>query len=177
MWKSSPERYGRAAIIIHWISAFLIIGMVLAGFRAANTTDLAAKASLLTFHAPVGIAVLILTMIRIFWWLFADRKPADFSGVSHLQTIAAKTVHRLFYVAILGLAGSGIALFALSGAGEILFAGAPGPLPDFWDFTARYAHAAFARLMVALFLLHVGAALYHHFIRKDRLLARMGVGK
>lgn len=177
MWKSSPERYGRMAILIHWTSALLIIALMIAGFIAANTADAASKASLLRIHAPIGMAVLVLTVARISWWLFADRKPNEIVGVPRLQSIAAKAVHGLLYLAIFGLAGSGIAMFIMSGAGDILFGTAAGPLPDFWSFPPRIGHAVFARLMVVLFSAHVCAALYHQFIRKDRLLARMGVGK
>ena len=177
MWKSSPNRYGRVAIAIHWTSALLIIALLIAGFRAADLTDPAAKISLLRIHAPIGTAVLALTLARLGWWLFADQKPKDPVGIPHLQAVAAKAVHGLLYVAILGLAGSGIAMLVLSGAGEILFGASLAPLPDFWTFTPRYGHAAMAFLMVALLALHIGAALYHQFIRKDRLLSRMGVGR
>lgn len=177
MWKSSTDRYGRVAITIHWISAAMVIGLMIAGLRAADMTDLEAKASLLRIHAPMGAAILVLTLARIGWWLMADTKPEEPAGVPHLQALAAKAVHGLLYVAILGLAGSGIAMIVLSGAGEILFGTAPGPLPDFWDFAPRYGHAAMAWLMGALLVLHVGAALYHQFVLKDRLFARMGVGK
>lgn len=177
MWKSSSERYGRVAILIHWLSAALVIGLMIAGLRAADMTDLEGKASLLRIHAPIGTAVFVLTLARLGWWYFADKKPDEPAGVPHLQALAAKAVHGLLYVAILGLAGSGIAMIALSGAGEILFGTAPGPLPDFWDFAPRYGHSAMAWLMGALLVLHVGAALYHQFVLKDRLFARMGVGK
>lgn len=177
MWKSSSEQYGRVAIMIHWVSALVIIGLMIAGLRAADMTDPVAKASLLRIHAPMGTAVLVLTLARLGWWLFADRKPDEPHGAPHLQSVAAKAVHGLLYVAILGLAGSGIAMMILSGAGDILFGTATGPLPDFWNFTPRYGHAAMALLMGLLLALHVGAALYHQFILKDRLLARMGVGK
>ena len=176
MWKSTPERYGRVAIALHWISALLIIGLMISGFRAAGMTDLNAKASLLRIHAPVGVLVFALTVARLAWWLLADKRPADPAGTPRLQAMAAKAVHGLFYVAILGLAGSGIALMALSGAGAILSGASAGPLPDFWNFAPRYGHAAMARLMGVLLLLHIGAALYHQFIRKDRLFARMGIG-
>lgn len=177
MWKSSSDRYGRVAILFHWGSAALVIGLMLAGNRAADTTDLDAKAALLRLHAPIGAALLVLTLLRIGWWVLADKKPEDPVGLPPLQAKAAKAVHGLLYVAVLGLAGSGIALMTLSGAGEILFGGAPGPLPDFWDFAPRYGHAAMAWLMTALLVAHVGAALYHQVVRKDRLLARMGIGK
>jgi cytochrome b561 len=177
MWKSSSDRYGRVAITIHWVSAALIIGLMIAGNRASGMTDLEAKASLLRIHAPIGTAVLVLTMARLSWWFFADEKPHDPAGMPHLQALAARAVHGLLYVTILGLAGSGIAMIALSGASDILFGSAPGTLPDFWKFAPRYGHAAMAWAMVALLVAHVGAALYHQFILKDRLFARMGVGK
>ncbi len=177
MWKSSPERYGRMAILMHWVSAALIIALMIAGFIAANTSDAIGKATLLRIHAPIGMAVLILTLARLGWWLFADRKPRDPAGVPRLQSVAAKAVHGLLYIVILGLAGSGAAMFVLSGAGDILFGSAPGPLPDFWTFTPRIGHAIFARLMAALLVVHIAAALYHQFIRKDRLFARMGIGQ
>ncbi len=83
MWKSTVDRYGRIAISIHWISALLIIGMMIAGFRAAAMTDIEAKASLLRIHASLGVALLILTLARIGWWLLADRRPALCSNGCH----------------------------------------------------------------------------------------------
>lgn len=177
MWKSTSNRYGRVAITIHWVSAALVIGLMIAGLVAADTADPEAKAALLRLHVPIGTAVLVLTLVRLGWWLLADRKPDDPAGVPPMQALAAGGVHGLLYLAILGLAGSGIAMIALSGAGEILFGGAPGPLPDFWNFAPHYGHAAMAWLMGALLALHVAGALYHQFILKDRLFARMGVGK
>jgi cytochrome b561 len=175
--KSTSDRYGTVALLLHWTSAVLIVGLMVAGFRAASMIDPMAKANILRMHAPVGVAVLLLTLFRIGWWTFADRKPGDVEGMPRLQSMAAKAVHGLFYVAIVGLAASGIGLMAISGAGDVLFGGAPGPLPDFWAFAPRYGHAAMARLMLALLVLHVGAAFYHQFVRRDRVFARMGIGR
>jgi cytochrome b561 len=177
MWKSTPERYGRVAIAIHWVSALLIIGLMIAGSRAAGIIDPDAKASILRIHVPIGLLVFALTLGRLGWWWFVDTKPIDPPGVPRLQSIAAKAVHGLLYVAVIGLAGSGIALLALSGAGSILFGGALGPLPDFWSFAPRYGHAAMAWLIAALLAVHVGAALYHQLILKDHLFSRIGVGR
>jgi cytochrome b561 len=174
--RSTPERYGTIAILIHWTSAVLIIGLIAAGFRAANAADPLTQAAILRVHAPIGVAVLVLTLVRIGWWFFVDDKPREPDGQPRAQVLAAKAVHVLMYVAILGLGFSGIALMALSGAGQILFGGASGPLPDFWNFAPRYGHAVAARLMLVLLAFHIGAALYHQFIRRDRIFARMGVG-
>ena len=116
--------------------------------------------------------MLALTLARLGWWL-VDAKPAVAAGMRPLMSRAAKAVHTLFYVVILGMAASGIAMLVLSGAGAILFAGAPGTLPDFWAYPPRSLHGIGARLLLALFVLHAGAALYHQFIKRDGLLRRM----
>ena len=113
-----------------------------------------------------------LTLARLGWWL-VDVRPAMAAGVSAFQARAARTVHALLYVVVLGVAVSGVALTVVSGAGAILFAGAPGPLPDLWDYPPRIFHGAGARLLFMLLGLHVGAALYHQLFMRDRILARM----
>ncbi len=171
--KSTHDNYGSVAVSIHWLSALLIIALLASGFRAADTANLAAKAQILGIHAPIGIAIMVLTLGRIGWWWFADRKPDPVDGMPTWQDWSARAVHLLFYVVILGMTASGIGMFILSGAGAILFGGAEGQLPDFWSFKPRVPHAIGARLMVALFVLHTGAALYHHLVKKDGLLRRI----
>jgi len=171
--KSTRTRYGTVAVMIHWISALMIITMLVTGFLAANTLDPGTRALLLTLHAPVGIAVLVMTLARIGWWRFADKRPQPVAGSSRWQELSARAVHLLFYIVIIGMATSGIGLMALSGAGSILFAGAPGPLPDFQGLPPRAPHGAGARVMILLLLIHAGAALHHQLVRKDRLLNRM----
>ena len=175
MWKSTPERYGRVAVSIHWVSALLIIGLLASGFRADATVEPEQKIVFLTAHAVMGITILALTVARIGWWWFADSRPRPVAGTEGLQHRIARGVHTLFYVVILGIAASGLGMLLLSGAGAILFAGAPGPLPEFESFRPRVPHGIGARLMLVLFALHAGAALYHHLIRRDGLLRRMGL--
>lgn len=81
-------------------------------------------------------------------------------------------MHFLFYVVILGMIASGTGMMVLSGAGPVVF-GQVGALPDFWMYAPRVPHGIGARLPLALLILHVGAALYHHFFRRDGLLTRM----
>lgn len=171
--KSRNCHYGTVAITIHWLSALLIIALLGSGFRAASTENLVAKAQVLSVHAPLAIAILLLTLARIFWWWFADTKPAPVEGMPKWQNFSARAVHFLFYVIIVGMVASGIGMFVLSGAGEIVFSGAEGQLPDFWKYKPRVPHGIGARIMVALFAVHAGVALFHHFIKHDGLLRRM----
>lgn len=175
--RSSPERYGPVAIAIHWITAAAVIGLLVSGMQAADLSDPAAKAGLLRVHAAIGVAVLALTLLRLVWWWLVDRKPAEPAGTPRWQTAAARTVHGLLYVVVIAMAASGIAMIALSGAGDTLFGSSMAPLPDFTRYAPRAPHGAGGRILIALVVLHVAAALYHQFVLRDRLLGRMGLGR
>lgn len=169
--KSSANAYGWVAMTLHWVTALLIIGLIGSGLTATSLPG-EAKPGILSIHVPVGMLVLVLTLARIVWWWRFDRKPPPSAGSPKMQEIAARAVHILFYVAILALAASGLALVILSGAIDVLRSG-EGALPDFWDYPPRAAHRVFAWSMVALLVVHVAAALWHHFARHDATLMRM----
>lgn len=171
--KSTSNNYGSVAVTIHWLSALLIIALLGSGLRATSLIDAAAKQSILSVHVPIGLLILVLTIARIAWWWFADRKPDAGTGDPAWQVLSAKAIHILFYIVIVGMATSGIGMMVLSGAGDILFGASDAALPDFQKYLPRVPHGIGARLMIALLALHAGAALYHHFIQKDGLLWRM----
>jgi cytochrome b561 len=171
--KSTPNHYGTMAVSIHWLSVVLLLILIASGFRAAHTVDPATKAAILRVHVPIAVGVLALMILRIVWWFGFDRKPRPVTGSPHWQERTAQVVHVLFYVVILGMITSGIGMMVLSGAAPLIFGGQSALLPDFWKYPPRLPHAIGARLLLALLALHVGAALYHHFIRRDGLLWRM----
>ena len=174
-WKSSPQRYGAVVIALHWISALAILVMLASGLAAANAADAGAKLNILRVHAGLGACILALTAMRIVWWLIVDRRPDHPAGVPGWQAAIARMVHYGLYVVIVVMLASGVALAILSGLVPILL-GAPATLPDFTIFAPRLAHGLAAWALIGLTALHIAAALYHQFGRRDRLLARMGVG-
>lgn len=177
MLKSSPDRYGAVPVTIHWLTAILIIFALGSGFQAGNALDPDTKAALLRMHIPAAIIVLLLTAFRIVWWWVFDRKPEPVRGAPLWQERLARGVHIAFYIVILGMVASGIGMIALSGAGPAIFSGAGAELPNFLQYPPRIPHGLGASLLVALLIAHVGAALYHHFIRRDGLLWRMWYGR
>lgn len=174
--KSTAKRYGAVAITIHWVTALAILGMLISGTVAARTLDDASKTGILRIHAIIGSAILALTLFRLVWWWLLDKKPADVAGMPKVQAKASHWLHWTFYGVILVMASSGLATLVLSGANLIIFGGAPGPLPDFEGLVPRTVHGLLSRVLIALLIGHIGAALYHQFIKGDRLLARMGLG-
>jgi cytochrome b561 len=112
-------------------------------------------------------------VFRIVWWLGFDRKPDPIAGSPPRLERIARAVHILFYAVILTLVASGIGMLALSGAAPIIFGDNGALLPNFSKYPPRLVHGIGARLLLALLVLHVGAALYHHFFRRDGLFRRM----
>lgn len=172
--KSTNARYGAVAVSIHWLTVALIVALFATGLLAAGQADPAAKLALVRFHVPLGASVLALTLLRIVWWWVLDRHPAPPADRPGWQKYVAFTVHIGIYLVILLLAASGVATLVLSGALPAIIAGTT--LPDFETVLPRLVHGVASRVMLGLLALHIGAALYHQFVRRDRLLARMGVG-
>ncbi|TDT92514.1 cytochrome b561 [Azorhizobium sp. AG788] len=173
MWKSMTDRYGSVAVTIHWLSAIVTVVALLSGFRAAHAIDEATRAELLRTHIPAAIIVLLLTLLRMVWWLLVDQKPQPAAGMPRWQAWSARAVHIGFYVIILGMVASGIGMLLRSGAGPAVFSEMPAHLPNFHASRASIPHGIGARVLLALLATHVGAALYHHFIRRDGLIWRM----
>ena len=173
--RSNSERYGSVVVAIHWLTALAIFAMLGTGLAAANMADPASELVLLRVHAIMGVAVGVLTLFRIVWWLMVDTPPRD-AAPSRLQGLAARAVHFGLYGVILVMVASGIATMLLTGAGAQLAGEAPLPLPDFTLAPPFTAHGMLARVLIVLLIGHIGAALWHQFVRRDRLLARMGVG-
>ena len=172
--KSTTYRYGSVAIALHWTSALAIFAALAGGLVMANSADPALVRAILPIHLVLGSTALVLTLVRIGWWIWGDKRPPPLPGQPPAQESAARIVHALLYVAILVLASSGLATVILSGAIPALLSGSP--LPDFDTLLPRLAHGIASKALLVLLALHVGAALWHQVVRRDHLLARMGVG-
>ena len=173
--KSTSNRYGSVAIAIHWSSAIAVILTFVAGFVVAETVPPGQGAPILLLHITLGLIVFALTVLRILWWLLADKHPRAPADQPRWQIWAAQAVHLGLYVLLVLMASSGITTLILSGALPTLLSG--GPVPDFSLLIPRIAHGIMSKILLALFVMHVGAAIYHQVIRRDHLLARMGVGR
>lgn len=173
--KSTLDQYGGMAIALHWITALLIVALLVLGLNAEDAETDALRRSLLVPHIVLGLLVLALTLFRIGWWVFADKKPALHASIPPLQNRLATTLHVILYGVILALAASGIATNIMGGVVDALATGAPIPSLD--DVPPRAVHGMLAWTFMMLLVFHIGAALYHQFIRRDNLLARMGIGR
>lgn len=175
--RNSAGKYGIVAKTLHWLVALLIIavwsvGMYMGGVPETNT---ALRSTLYGLHKSTGMAILMLVIIRYSWRLY-NTTPAP-ATENKLLTIAAHTVHYALYVFMFVQPLSGWALSSAAGFppsffGWFTFPALVAKNPDMISFYAE-VHEIAAYILLALFLLHTGAALFHHFVLKDNTLKRI----
>jgi cytochrome b561 len=175
---TTVSRFHPALVALHWILAFLILADLTVGTTVVRhvPNDLPRKLDVLRMHAIGGTVILTLTLVRLGVRALSSKPARASTGAQWLDHIAWLS-HWSLYVAVLGVALSGVAMGMQAHLPEVVFMGV-GRLPDsFWVYPMRYVHMLFSRLLMLLVALHVAGALYHTFILRDRLLARMGFGK
>ncbi|NVD41145.1 cytochrome b [Ensifer sp. HO-A22] len=180
MLRNSRSTFGWVTIVLHWMIAALILGLIALGFAMRRLSlDPALQFSLYQWHKSFGFTVLALAAFRAAWHVF-DRKPEATAGLSPLERHASSTTHVVLIVLTLAvpLAGWAVASTSTLNIPSFYFDWFVIPhLPmakseaaeTFWTS----AHAILAYAMLALVLIHAMAALYHHVVRRDDVLARM----
>jgi cytochrome b561 len=175
-----PARYGAPARLLHWITAALIAVQVPVGIVMAyrgNVLDLWNRTTDLLYstHKSLGFILLILVVIRMLVRLIAGAPPPE-PSLPQWQVRIAAANHAGLYLLLLAvplLGWFGASLFpALQVFGVISLPSISAPDRAASD-TIFTLHAVAAFVLVALAGLHLGAALYHRFIRRDGVLRRM----
>lgn len=172
------SRYHPLLVALHWVLALLTIAALALGalvmVNIPNTDPM--KIEALRSHMGGGILILILMLVRLFVRT-RTRHPAPATAGNPLLDRIAWASHRVFYVAVIGMAASGLVMAMQAGLFGIVFGGHGSLPPDFWVFSLRTVHYAFSRLLIALIVLHVAAALFHALVLRDGLLRRMFFGR
>ena len=181
MLKNSKTSWGSASRAFHWVLGILIIGMLGYGYWMNHFTARPDRFFYRSIHADIGYVVLLLLVVRIVWRIF-NPSPALPNGTPRWERIAARVNHValylvMFVVAMLGWAHSGARTPDYSSWFGLF------RVPQFTspDKAAARAyednHILGAYILMGLVALHVVAALYHHFYKRDRVLMRMVDGK
>ncbi len=173
-----PNRYHGALVALHWLLALLLIVALAMGTFALKSVPNSSpdKISALQGHMVAGGLILLLTLVRLAVRLKTTHPAPASTGNPMLDRLAPLT-HWGLYGLVLLMAGSGVAMSVLAGLPGIVFGGV-GSLPvDFDALPPRAVHGIVAKLLMLAIALHITAALYHQFVRRDGLLSRMGFGR
>jgi cytochrome b561 len=166
-------------VALHWVLAVLIIAELTLGFFALAATpnsDLR-KIDILRVHMTGGVLILALMVFRFIVRMRTSR-PADATTGYPLLDRLAPITHYGFYVLVPMMVGTGFATAIIAGLGEIVFGSSGARLPPtLMTYPAFVAHIFFAMLLSGLVVLHVLAAFYHQFVRRDGLFRRMSFGR
>lgn len=167
------------ARLLHWLMAVLIVAMLFIGAgMAASVSE--RHTWLLNLHKPLGIAILLLVVVRLYV-RFTTPKPPLPADLPAVQVLAAKASHVLLYALMFTLPMVGWAM--ISAAGDPVMLGSALQLPAILPanpvtFTfLRKAHTYLAYLLFFTVLLHLAAALVHGWVRRDAVLESMLRGK
>jgi len=171
-----PTTYTPMARFLHWLIAAIILiiipmGIVMANMELGKTGDV-----LFDIHRSLGFILLPLAIWRLVYRFMhpVPALPADLPGY---QVLAAEATHWALY-ALLVLQPI-IGWIATSAYGANIGIFWLFTLPSIWPQNEPFSDAMFALhrwlgfLMAAILVAHIGAAFFHHYVRKDNILTRM----
>jgi cytochrome b561 len=168
-------RYTRTAIALHWIAVLLIVCNLALGVSMVDFPLSPLKIRLYGWHKWIGITVFLTAAARLAW-RWANPAPAAVAMPEWQRRVAAAT-HAALYVLMFAVPLSGWVHSSATGVSVVYFGFVP--LPDLVGKDKALAdllkalHGTLNFALLALVSVHVAAALKHHVIDRDGVLARM----
>ena len=177
MIRNTKAGWGSVARGLHWVLALAIIGMIGFGWWMNHIPARPDKFFYRSIHADIGYLILLLMVLRLIW-RGVNPTPALPSVTPRWQRISASVSHWALYGVTILVAMLG---WAHSGARDPNYSSFFGlfKVPQFTspDKAAADAfegrHIFMAYVLLALIGIHSAAAVWHHFIKRDRVAARM----
>lgn len=179
MLRNREDGYGHVAIVLHWTIALLFLGQFILGLSMTRVKSMALQFELIQWHKSFGFVVLGLGVVRLLWSL-SDSRPQAAANLSAVERAAAACMQGVLLGATIAVPLAGWALASTSTLGIPTLAFNLMLIPHlplvpseqaeaFW----RQAHGLLAYTTVLLAAGHAAAALRHHFLLRDDVLARM----
>lgn len=174
--RNAAERWGSVSIALHWVTVLVVLGLVTVGFVMEELPNTPMKRDVYALHKSFGLTVLFLTVLRLGWRL-AQPTPALPATMPAWQRLSASLGHFGLYALLLVMPLSGWAYnwasnFSTPFFGLTLMERA-GSIDRELRALAGEVHEYAAYALIALLVAHAGAAFYHHYQLKDRVLHRM----
>ena len=188
--RNTPENYGTVAKWLHWTTAALFLAAYISVYYRQWFTEprTPESSTALQIHLSIGISIAVIVTLRVIWRSM-NRVP-EFEPGSNLQHRAAHLGHYALYAIMIimpltGYLGTGVAtnfffLFEVPKFGDTqlfssLVAGWLGMTFKEWEAPIDFIHKEILGAWVVWLLIlgHAAAAMYHHFVQRDRTLQKM----
>ncbi len=182
--KNTDNSYGNISKYFHWGMFVILLGLVILGSYMHELPDdtpdqMSYKMGLYDMHKSFGILILLLVVFRLGWRII-NPVPKMSDSISKIESLSAHAMHLLLYGLMFALPIFGWLMSSYAGFPVKIFGMTLPSLADkdkaMGDFFHE-AHEVGATLLIAAFIIHVAAALFHHFIRKDDVMSRMSLYK
>jgi cytochrome b561 len=169
------KKYHPVGKIIHWLTALFVIIAFVLGPEDVDELDNPSLDLGLQTHETLGLAVFSLTIFRIIWTLLSQR-PLAIPMPASLRVIS-KVLQGSLYLLLIAVPLTAILGTWLEGDALSLLNHATIPSPfstsENLGETLLDLHPTLANTLLILAGIHAAAALFHHFILKDLVLATM----
>lgn len=172
---TNRQHWPLAIVVVHWLSVITVFALFALGLWMVELTYYSEwYRTAPHWHRSIGLLLAFATLVRLVSrWLLSAPQPL----AAGWQARAASWMHRLLYLGLWVLFGSGYLISTADGRGIAIFnwitLPSLGALIDNQEDLAGDVHAVAAWALVTLALLHAAAALKHHFFDKDSTLLRM----
>ena len=171
------SHFNLTARVLHWSMALAIVAMLFVGIGMVASLSL--RPALVSLHRPLGIAILLLVVVRLLNRLRHAPPPLP-TDLPHVQVLAARASHWLLSTLMFAMPLVGWSMLSAGGYPVTMFKGFNLPPIAPYDATVyallRSAHTWLALLLFATVLMHLAAALYHAWVRRDAVFASMATG-
>ena len=170
------DHYPATSKVLHWLVAASVLTTVPVAIAMTNVEKGPTQDFLYNLHKSLGVLILLLMILRLINRLAVGAPIAE-PGIEPWQKAVSSAVHTALYVLLFAMPIVGYIANSAYGAATPFFG--LFNLPAAVGQNEALAKQLFALhrwvgwLVVGLVLLHVGAALYHHFARRDTVLQRM----
>jgi cytochrome b561 len=170
-----PLRFPAASRLLHWLMAVMVVAMLFIGVGMVTSESMRYRV-LVSIHKPLGMAILILVIVRLVNRVLNPPPPLP-DTMPAWQRAAAAGSHYLLYALMFIMPLVGWGMLSAAPYPVVLFGSLQLPpiLPRDATLYAwlRQLHTVLAYLFFATFLAHLGAALFHAVIRRDGVFQSM----
>jgi cytochrome b561 len=174
--RTEPARYSVPAQLFHWVIAVMIVIQFVLAKMQDHLPLGGRKLALLARHKSVGMTVLMLAILRLAWRLWHPA-PSLPSTMRPFERWAARATHAAFYVLLFAMPLTGWLMssaknYSVSWFGLFTWPNLIGKNEDAFNFL-RATHDILSYVLFTIAVLHILAALKHHFWDRDDVLVRM----
>lgn len=180
---SSRQSWGLAAKTFHWLAAALVLFLLGFGWWMTHMADRSIRLDMYHLHSVIGYYLGLLLIFRLAWRAIDHATPPLPTESRPWERWAAHGGHIALYVLMMGVTLSGWLFYSAfpRRAAATLFGVIPVPfllaVPDrAVAGQMEELHKWLSYLLLAVVAVHVGAALRHHFVKRNDVLRRMWIG-